>query len=154
MRSKCVSASVKTAFCVFLRMALQCTRFLRVSASVKTAFTFSLVWCHNGCVSHECLHLLGRLSRFPWYGVTMHAFHTLVGIYKNGFCVFLRITLQYMRFTRVSTSVKMTSASAFSVVWRYNPCVSQACLHRLKRLMRFPWYGITMHAYYTLVRIY
>ena len=56
--------------------ALQCIRFTRMSASVKTISTFSLVWCHNASVSHDCLHLLGRLSRYPWYGVTMHAFQT------------------------------------------------------------------------------
>ena len=87
-------------------------RFTCLSASITKAFAFSLVGGHNACVSHACLHLLGRLlrgffivlqcmrftlvsapvktafaiffvSRYngPWYGVTMHAFHTRLCIY-------------------------------------------------------------------------
>ena len=67
-----------------------------------------------------------------------------------------------MRFTRVSTSVK--TAFAFSSVWRHstcvshaslhrslrhNPCVSIACLLRLRRLLRFSTYGVTMYAFHT-----
>ena len=67
----------KDGICVFFGFASQCMRFKCVSTSVKTAFAFSLVWYHNTCVSHACLHLLRRLTRFSCYGVTMHAFHTL-----------------------------------------------------------------------------
>ena len=63
-------------------MALQCKRFERVSASVKTTFAFSLVWRNNACVSHACLHRL----RLP--------------------CVFFGIASQIMRFKCVSASVK------------------------------------------------
>ena len=103
--------------------------FTRVSASVETAFEFSLVWCHNACVSHACLHLLRRLSRF-----------------------FFGMGSQCMRFTRLSASIK--TAFAFFFVSRYNACISHACLHRLRRLLTFPWYGVTMHAFHTHVCIY
>ena len=43
MRFTRVSASVKTAFAIFVVSRLQCMRFPRVSASVKTAFAFSLI---------------------------------------------------------------------------------------------------------------
>ena len=78
-----------------------------------------------------------------------------------------------MRFTRMSALVKTTSAFslvwryivcvshaclqriktafAFFFVWRYNACVSHACLCRLKRLLRFPWCGVAIHAFHTLV---
>ena len=167
--------------------------FTRVSASIKTAFAFTLVWVYNACISHACLHLLRRLLRFPWYCIkvhlyfhaclhllrrlllfssyrfSMHAFHTRVCIGFNDYCVFLGMALQCMCFTRVSASVKTTSA--FSLVWRYNACVSHACLHCLKRLLSFPWctcfshaslhllirlslfpwYGVTMYAFHTRV---
>ena len=108
-------------------MALQYIRITRVSASVKTAFAFFFVWCHNTCVSHACLHLLRRLLRF------------------------LRIALQCMRFTRVSASVKTTFA--FFFVSRYNAYVSHACLNRLRRLLRFPLYGVTIYSIIFLFRI-
>ena len=57
-----------------------------------------------------------------------------------------------MRFKCVSASVK--TAFAFSFVWRYNICVSQACLHRLRRLLRFSSYRVAMHALHTLVCIF
>ena len=98
-------------------------RFTCVSVSVKTAL------------------------RFPWNGVTMHAFHTLVCIYYDGFRVFLVIGC----FTRLSASSK--TAFAFFFVLNYNAPVSHACLHRLRRLLRFPWYGVTMHAFNTRVCI-
>ena len=63
----------KDDFCVFLGMALHCMCFTRVSASVKTIFAFSLEWRQSTCFSHASLHLLIWLSRFSWYGVTMHA---------------------------------------------------------------------------------
>ena len=54
--------SVKTDFAFFLILRLQCIRFIRVSASAKTALAFSLVWRYNACVSHA----RRRLLRFPW----------------------------------------------------------------------------------------
>ena len=135
----------------FLCIALQCMRFTRVSVSIMTAFAFSLyrvtmhafhtrVWNrfkrlfafffvlrYNVCVSNACLHQLRRFLRFPLYGVTIHAFHTQVCIDCDGFCVFLRMALQYMRFTRVSASTK--TVFAFFFVWRQSTCVSNACLH-------------------------
>ena len=69
--------------------------FTHVFASVKTAFEFSFVWRYIVCVSHACLRRLRRLLRFPWYGVTMHAFHTLVCIYYESFLRFssYRVTM-------------------------------------------------------------
>ena len=115
--------------------------FTRLSASVKTAFSFFL-----GMVSkYASLHLLRRLSRFPWYWVTMHAFHTHVCIGQDRFCVFLSIhafhTLVCIRcdgfcvffvliYTAcVSASVKTTFA--FFFVSHYNVCVSHACLRSI-----------------------
>ena len=68
-----------------LRIALQCMRFTRLSASIKTAFAFSMLWGHNACVSHACLHLLRQLLRCFWYRVTMHAFHRCVCIGLDDF---------------------------------------------------------------------
>ena len=190
--------------------------FTRVFASVKTAFAFYLVWRQRTCVSHTSLHRLRQLSCFPWYGATIHAFHTHVCIGLDDFCVFRRIALQCMRFTRMPASMK--TAFVFSLVWRYNACVSHAsmhrlirvlrllrvalqcmhftrvsasvktafafllvwfqnacvsharlrfalvlrhyacvshaCLYRLRRLLHFPWSGVTMHAFHSLVCIY
>ena len=175
MRLTRLAASNTTAFaCVC--MGSQCMRFTRLSASIKTAFAFFFVSHYNACVSHACLHRLRRLLRFLWYGVTMHAFHTrvciglkrllrfpwngvtmhtfhtLVCIYYDDFCVFLRIALQCIRFTRVSASFK--TAFTFSLVWRQSTCVSHACLHLLRRPLRFSSYRIAMHAFHTLVCIY
>ena len=107
-------------------------RFKCVSASVKTAFAFPFVWCHNTCVSLACLYLLRRLLRFSSYGVKVHVFHMHLCI---GLDVFFGIASQCMRFKCVSASVK--TAFAFSFVWCYNICVSHACLHQLTRLLRF-----------------
>ena len=104
----------------------QYMRFTRLSASIATAFAFSS------------------------YRVTIHAFHTHVCIGQDGFSVFLRMVSQYMRFTCVFALVK---TFAFSFVWRYNVCVSHACLHRLRRLLRSPSYRVTMHAFHTRVYI-
>ena len=105
-------------------MVLQCiVCFTRVSASVKTAFAFFR------------------------YGVTMHAFHTLVCIYYDVFRVPLFMGSQCMRFTRLSASIK--TAFAFFFLLRYNACVLHACLLRLKRLLRFPRYGVTVHVFHT-----
>ena len=167
MRFTCLSALFRR----LLRFPSYCVTmhaFTRMSASIKTAFAFFFVWRYNVCVSHACLRRLRRLLRFPsygvtmyafhaclrrlrrllrfpWYGVTMHAFHTLFFIYYERLCVFLRIALQCMRFTGVSASVK--TVFAFSLVWRQSASVSQASLQRLRRLLRFPWYCITMHAF-------
>ena len=54
-----------------------------------------------------------------------------------------------MRFKCVSASVK--TAFAFSFVWRYNVCVSHACVHWLRRLLRFPWY---MYMYMCFTRVF
>ena len=108
------------------RITLQCMRFTRLSASIKTAFAFSLLWGHNACVSHACLHLLRQLLRF--------------------FC----IVLQCMRFTGVSASVKTTFN--FFLVWGHCECNPPACLHRLRRLLRFSSYRVTMHACLHLLR--
>ena len=136
-------------FCVFLGMGSQCMRITRLSASIKTAFAFSFVSRYNVCVSHACLHRFRRLLRFPWYCVTMHAFHTYVCIYLDGFCVFLRIALQCMHFTRLSASVK--TAFAFFLVWYIGTCNSHASLHRSKRLLHFLWYCVTMHTFHMRV---
>ena len=130
---------------------LQYIRITRVSASVKTAFAFPFVWCHNTCVSLACLYLLRRLLRFSSYGVKVHVFHTHLCIGLDGFCVFFGIASQCMRFKCVSALVK--TAFAFSFVWHYNVCVSHACLHRLRRLLRFSSYRVTMHAFHTHVCI-
>ena len=106
---------------------------------------FSSYCVTNACVPHARLHRLIRLLRFPSYSFTMHAFHTLVCILLDVFRVFLGMGLQCMRFTRLSESIKMVFA--FFLVLLYNVCVSHACLHRIRRLLRFPWYGITMHAF-------
>ena len=92
-------------------------RLRRVSASINTAFAFSLVWGHNACVSNACLHLLPL--RFPWYGVTMHVFHTRV-------CIWLLRCLWYGAKVHVFL---LSLAFAFSLVWRYNACIWHACLH-------------------------
>ena len=112
---------------------------------LRRILRFSFVSRYNVCVLHACLHRLRRLLRFPWYCVTMHAFHTYVCIYLDGFCVFLLgMVSQCMRFTRLFASIP--TALAFSLVWCHNACVSNACLLRLKRLLRFPSYGVTMYS--------
>ena len=152
-------------------MGSQCILFTRVSASVKTTSAFSLVWRHNVCVSHACLRRLRRLLRIPWYGVTMHAFHTVVYrlrwllrfawylvtmhafhtrvcIYQDGFWVFLGMASQGMRFTRVSALVKTTCVFLGMVLqWMRFICVSAS----VKTAFAFPWYGVTMHAFQTRV---
>ena len=55
---------------------------------------------------------------------------------------------QFMRFTRLSAYIK--TAFAFFCELCYNACVSHACLHQLRRLLRFSWYCVTMHAFQTL----
>ena len=173
-------------------MASQCMRFTRVSASGKRALAFSFVWRHNTRVSPTCLHLLRRLTRFPLYWVTMHAFHTRVCIDFYGFCVFLGMASQCMRFTRTSASIRwlprfpwygitmhafhtgvrigqdgfcvffgmgsqfsasFKTTSMFSLVWLQSICVSHVSLYRLRRLLRFPWYGVRMNAFHTHVCI-
>ena len=166
MRFTRVSAWVKTTF-VFLGMVLQWMRFICVSASVKTVFAFSLVWGHNACVSNACLHGFRRFERFPWYGITMHAFHTGFCVDQDGFGVFLRMASQCMRHTRLHlsdgfrvflgmgsqcmrftcVSASVTTTSAFSLVWGHNECVSTAWPHQLRRILRFPWYGVKVHAF-------
>ena len=80
MRFTCVFASVKKAF-AFSLVSRQSICVLHVFLNrFETAFAFFLVLHHNACVSNACLHRLRRLLRFPWYGVTMHAFHGLVFI--------------------------------------------------------------------------
>ena len=101
--------------------------FTRVSASVKTAFAFSLVWCHNACV------------------------HTLACIYYDVFRVPLFMGSQCMRFTRLSASIK--TDFAFSLVLCHIACVSHDCRHQLRRLLRFSSYCVTMHAFHTRVCI-
>ena len=54
-----------------------------------------------------------------------------------------------MCFTRVSASVKMTFAFSYVHVLCHNSCVSHACLHRLKRLLRFSSNRFTMHSFHT-----
>ena len=49
--------------------------------------------------------------------------------------------------TRISLSFKIPYA--FSSVWRQNACVLLAFLHRLRRLKRFPPYGVTMRVFYS-----
>ena len=111
---------------------LQCIRFTRVSASVKTAFAFSFALRYNEYVSHASLHQIRRLLRFSSCHVTMHAFHTRVCIGLEGIYVFLGMGSQCMRFMRLSASY--TKAFAFSLVGGHNACVSHACLHLLGRL--------------------
>ena len=153
--------------------SLQCMRFTRVSEtfvwpvhvfhtrlcintafafSIKTTSALSLLCRYNACVSHTCLHLLRQLLHFSSYRVTMHAFLMRVWIGLVEYCVFLGMALQCMCFTRVSASVKTTSA--FSLVWRYNARVSHACLYCFKRLLRFPWYGVKVHVFHTCLCIY
>ena len=134
-------------------MVSQCMRFTRMSAFITTAFAvFFLVWGHNVCVSHACRHLLRRLLRFPSFRVTMYAFHTYVCIYLDGFCVFLLgMVSQCMRFTRLFASI--TTSFAFPFLWGHNACVSHACRHLLRRISRFPWYCVTLHAFHTIVGI-
>ena len=167
MRFIRLSALVKMAFSFYL-VWRQSTCFTRVSASLKTSFAFSLVWGHNACVSHAFLHRSRRLLR-----VTIHAIYTLVCIYCDGFCVFLRIALHCMRFTRLAacnqtgfvfSSYRVTihafhthvcigqDGFSLSFVWCRNTCVSHACLHWL-RLLRFPSYGVTMYAFHMRVCI-
>ena len=202
-------------------MASKYKCFTRVSASIETAFAFSLIWGHNACVSNSSLHLLRRLLRFTLYCVTMHAFHTrdcigldnycvflgmalqclrftrvsasgkralgfsfiwchmlftrLSYIYYDDFCVLLGMTLQCMRFKRVSASVQTAffvflgmgsqfmrftrvsasfmTTSTFSLVWLHSTCVSHVSLYRLRRLLRFRWYGVIMNAFHTHVCI-
>ena len=69
------------SFRVFLGMGSQCMRFTRLSASIKTAFAFSLVWGHMAYVSYACLHVFRRILRFSSYRITMLAFNTLVCLY-------------------------------------------------------------------------
>ena len=102
--------------------------FTRFSASITTAFAFSLLLGHNACVLNACRHLLIRFSRF--FG----------------------IALQCMRLTRVSASVK--TVCAFSLVLRQSKCVLHESLHRLRRLLRFPWYGVKKHVFQTRLCIY
>ena len=105
-------------------MALQCMRFTRVSASVKTAFAFF-------GIASQCMRFprvsarLRRLLRSLSYGVTIYVFHTF------------------------SASVKTTSA--FSVVWRYNACVLHGCLHLLRQFLSFSFYRVTMYAFHMRV---
>ena len=159
-----------------------------VSASVKTAFAFSFVWRYNACVSHACLRRflrvffvsrynacvshacrrIKRLLRFPLYGVTMHAFHTLFWIHatdfafssyrvtmhafhthicigQDGFCVFPCMVSQYMRFTRLSRRLKRLLRFHWYGV--KSTCVSHASYHRFRRLLRFLWCCVTIHAF-------
>ena len=129
--------------------------FTRLSVSFKTPYAFSAVLRHNACVFHVFLH-----SRFF--------------IDLDALRVFLRMASQCMYLTRVSASFK--TSFAFSSVWGHNACISHslsvsfktpyaflpialqcvcfsrfsalAFLYRLRRLTRFPLYGITMHVFY------
>ena len=116
-------------------MVSQCMRFTRLPASFRTSFVFFLVWGYNAYVSHACLHRLRRILSFPWYGVTMHAFHTLFCIYYDGFSIFL------LSGHNACISHAIKTAFVFIFVSCYNACVSHTCLRRLKRLFRVPLYG-------------
>ena len=121
--------------------------------SVKMAFAFSFVWCHNAGVAHACLHLLRRLLRFLGIELQRMRFTRMhcVCIGLDDICVFLRMASKYMCFTRIFASVK--TAFAFSVVLHHNTCVSNACLLRLRLLLRFSSYRVSMHAFHTHVCI-
>ena len=77
----------------------------------------------------------------------MHAFHTRVCIGQDGYCLFLGVVSQYMRFTRLSACM----ATAF--VFSSYASVSNACLLRVRRLLRFPSNGVTIYAFHTRVCI-
>ena len=70
---------------------------------------------------------------------------------KTDFAFSLVWRKKNMCFICVSASIKTTFA--FFLVWGHNACVLHACLHQLRRLLRFPWYCVTMHAFQTLDRI-
>ena len=122
-------------------MGLQCMRFTRVSASIKTAFAFSLVGGHNACLS-------ASVKTTSAFSLVWRQTRLIIGL--DGFCVFFGIASQCTRFKCVSAS---KTAFSFSFVWRYNICVSHACLHRLRLFLRFPSYGDKMYAFHTRVCI-
>ena len=102
--------------------------FTRLSVSFKTPYAFSSVLRHNACVFHVSLH-----SRFF--------------IVLDALRVFLRMASQCMYLTRVSASFK--TSFTFSSVWGHNACISHVYLCRLRRLTRFPPYGVTMRVFFT-----
>ena len=124
-------------------MALQCMCFTRVSASVKTIFAFSLVWGHNACVSHACLHLLRRLLRFSSYRVTMHVFHMRVCICKDDFFVFLGMALQCSH-----ACLHMAFALYGAEVHVFHTCL---CIYKTAFAFSLSWVTMQFH---TLVCIY
>ena len=81
---------------------------------------------YYACISHVYLYVLRRLTRFPPYWVIMRVFHTFICIVSDSLRVFLRIALKCVCFSRFS-------ALAF--------------LYRLRRLTRFPLYGIIMRVF-------
>ena len=98
-------------------------------------------------VSYACLHWLRWLLRFSLHGVTMHAFHTRVCIgYKTTFAFSFVWHLQYIRITRVSASVK----TAFVIFGIVSQCMRFPRVSaRLRRLLRFLSYGVTIYAFHT-----
>ena len=88
---------------------------------LRRLLRFPFVWRYIACVSYACVHRLKQLLRFPWNGVKVRVFHSRLCIDEDGFCGFLGMVSQCMRFTRLSESFK--TASAFLFVWRYNECV-------------------------------
>ena len=104
--------------------------FTHLSVSFKTPYAFSYVWRHNACVLLAFLHRFRRLMHFP-----------LVCVIMRGFFMFLC--------TRVSLSFK--TPYAFYSVRPHNACVLLAFLHRLRRLTRFPPYGVIMRVFFTFL---
>ena len=88
-------------------------RFTGLSSSNTKAFAFSLVGGHNACVSHACLHLLGRLFAVFCIVLQCMRFTRVSASVNTAFAFFFVSRLQCMRFTRVSASVKTTFAFFF-----------------------------------------
>ena len=129
MRFILVSASVKTAFAFSLvwrqRMYFKC-----LFASVKKAFAFSLVLRHHACVSNACLHRLRRLLRFLGMVSQCMRFTHLFSSFTTTFA-FSLYGVTCMCLTRLSASIRQSILGfAFFFVSLYNACVSHACLHR------------------------
>ena len=137
-------------FCVVLGMAPKYRCFTRVSASIKTAFAFSLVWGHNACVSHASLYLFTSffVSRYnACVSASVKTTSAFSLVWRYNACVShacLHCLKRLLRFPWyvVKVYVFHTRLCIYLYGFRvflgmaYNACVSHPLLYLLRRLLR------------------
>ena len=124
--------------------------FIRVSASIKTAFAFSLIWREkNMCFIRVSSSIKMKASKYMYFTPVFASVQTAFA-----FC--FGIASECMRFKCVSASIK--TAFTFFFYMGPNACVLHGCLHLLRRvrLLRFSsyrvllflWHGVKVYVFH------